>query len=542
MGIGAHGDLFDIRFYQQNTPVNYIESNHPLQDLLTNLLILDGKLAEHLANHPGGTGGGGGGGTVTTTGTLSSYVSVFSNIAGGGTPPSSGTVGTDIDALVFANGADENQKFEITVPQDYASGNLTFYAQFTMSASGGGAVDFEVAGEIAQIDGTVVSFGPSVSGLSVAANTDPQELAMFVLASSQFSPGDRIRVNIERQGSTDANADDLNLIGIDMRYTGYLTGNRAHTQEIPFTSPTDEPSATAGTFGTDFDTLDFPTGSDAEEKFQTIVPEEWDGTSDPYLKITYAMSSASAGAIVRIATEGEVANTSTGLQTIPTQQTDIAVPNDTEAERTVSIPFSANLFVEGSVFVVKVARRTTAVPSNHPGSFKVLAFEMIFNTPGTGGTGGTGTGFTEEYLTSWSYGNVSGSPIADVDYPDFSGDFEVLHYMEGTAASDRVDLAFQGRVPDGFTEIDELTIKLKGSGASPEYVLKVYAEGSGATPVYDPTSGTPIAASGTLGTVVIPAGSLSGQPTGNRNFFVVVEAYVDAAEIMYASRPYVKYA
>jgi hypothetical protein len=538
MGLGAHGDLFDVRLYQQITPVNYVESNEPLRDMIANILILDGKLAEHLANHPISINGGGGG-TVNTTGILSRFTDTFDNIAGGGTPPTPGTIGTDIDVLIFADGNDENQKFEITVPQDYAEGDLTFYVQFSMSGTGGGDVDFDISGEVAQINGTIVSFGPTTVGLVVTTTTNPQELAMFVLASTSFSAGDRIRIDFERQGSTDANADDFNLLGIDMRFTGFLLGNRASTQEIKITSPTDEPSATPGIIGTDIDTLDFDAATDREEKFQAIVPEEWDGETDPVLKITYAMSTAVGGSIARIATEGEVANISTGVQTLTTQQTDIAVPADTEAERSVSIPFPAGLFSNGSVFLIKVARRNTGVPSNHTGSFKILALEMIFNTPGVGGT--TGGGFTEEYLSSGVFGNVSGAPTFAVDYPVFASDFEVLHSMLGTAPADRVDIAFQGRVPDGFSEIDELTVKIKGSGASPEYVLRVYAEGSGATPVYDPTSGTPIAAPGTLGTVTIPASSLSAQPISGRVFHVVVEAYIDTGETVFSSLPYVKY-
>jgi hypothetical protein len=418
--------------------------------------------------------------------------------------------------------------------------------QFAMGASGGGDVDFDISGEVAQINGTVTSFGPTPVGLSVALNTDPQDLILFLLQSTSFSAGDRIRIDFERQGTTDANSDSLNMLGIDMRYTGLLAGNRAHTREIAFTSDTDEPAPVFGTFGTDIDTLDFPTGSDAEQKLQAITPEEWDDTSDPYLKLTYAMSTAVGGSIVRLGIEGEVANVSTGIQTLVTQQVDLAVPGDTEAERSVSIPFPAGLFEKGSVYVIKFARRTTAVPSNHTGSFKVMGVEMIFNKPGTAGGGGGGGsgGFTEEYLTSWTFGNPVGAPgpTADVDYPAFASDFEILYSMLGNAAASRVDVAFQGRIPDGFSTIDELTVGIKGSGATPEYLLKVYVEGSGATPVYDPTSGTPIAAPGTLGTTVIAAGALSAQPTGARKFFVVVEAHVDTAETVFASRPFVKYA
>jgi len=541
MASGAHGDLFPVRYYKQLTPVNWLEANEPLHDLETNVLILDGKLAEHLANHPGGTGGSGGGtSTLITTGTLNLFVDIFDDISGGGTPPSSGTVGTDFDALIFQDGVDENQKFEFTVPQDYDSGDLNGYIQFVMSGTGGGNVAVEISGEYAPIAGTVSSFGPVTTNISPTADTNPQEALLFTLQSTNFSAGDRIRVQIERQGTTDANSDDLKMIGVDIRYTGLYSGGKVYTQDILITNDTDEASPVAGTFGTDLATIDFPQASDAEQKFQAIVPDEWDGINDPYLKLTYAMSTSQSNKVVRIATEGEVASLLGGILTIPVQQIDLAVPNDTQAERSIAFPFQASLFSSGSVFVIKFARRNSGVANNHTGDFKLLAVEILFDKPAMiteiGGSGG----FTEEYLASWSYGNIVGTPepTADVDYPDFSGDFEVLHSMTGNAGSSSIDLAFQGRIPDGYTEIDELVVKVKGAGTSPQYNLKVYAEGSGASAVY--TSGL-TAAPGTITTVSIPATSLSAQPTGTGKFFVVVEASIDLSETVYASRPFVKY-
>jgi len=152
-------------------------------------------------------------------------------------------------------------------------------------------------------------------------------------------------------------------------------------------------------------------------------------------------------------------------------------------------------------------------------------------------------GVNAAYLSHYTFGNDSpvGAITADVDYPAFGGDFEILYSMASTAASGRVDLAFQGKIPAGFTTISNVSFGIKGTGASPEYLALVYVEGSGASPVYDPTSGTPIAAPGPLGTVSIGSGSLSAQPNGDLRFFVVVEAYVDASEAVLISNPYVTF-
>ena len=254
------------------------------------------------------------------------------------------------------------------------------------------------------------------------------------------------------------------------------------------------------------------------------------------------MSTAVGASIVRIGTEGEVADVAAGVITVLTPQvTDVAVPATTDVDRTASIPFPAASFSDGSVFVVKVARRNTGVPSNHTGNWQVLSYEMIFNTPGTG-AGGSGVGGpSENYLTQFVFGNDAGSITTAVDYPSFAGDFETLYSMASASAAARVDISFQGKVPDGFTTIEEITLNLFGTGASAEYVLKVFVDGQGASPVYDPTAGTPIAAPGAISTIAVSSGSLASQPIGQARFFVVVEAFIDSGETIFASRPYVKF-
>jgi len=542
MSNGAHGDLFPVRYYKIDTPVNYVEANEPLQDLEANVLILDGKLAKIMADGiaTGGGGGGGGGGAAASTGPRTLIVDKL--FTAGLTDPTPGTLGTDLSTLDFASGVDESQKFEFTVPSDYDSGDITIAVQYALDGTSAGTADFDVDGEIAQVGGTINAFGPTAVPLTVITTANaPDELAFFTIAEGGFADGDRIRVTFERQGTTDSNTDTFHLLGFTLSYTGTIATGGTYTYIIDITEDTDEPAPAGGTIGTDLATLDHPFASDAEQKITVTVPTEWDGSSDPVLKITYAMSTAVGASIVRIGTEGEVADVGSGtINTLTPQLTDIAVPATTVVDRTASIPFPAADFSEGSVFVVKVARRNTAVPGNHTGDWRILGYEMIFNTPSVV-SGGGGGGAAEGYLEQFVYGNVTGTIAADVDYPAFGGDFETLYSMASSSAAGRVDIAFQGKVPDGFTEINEISLNLYGTGGGPDYVLKVFADGSGATPVYDPTAGTPIAAPGTIATLTVGSGSITTQPTGQARFFVVVEAHIDASEAIFASRPYIKY-
>jgi hypothetical protein len=538
MSNGAHGDLFPVRYLRVDTPVNYVETNEPLQDLAANILILDGKLARVMAEGIATTAGGGGGGTVATTGPRTLVADKL--FSAGLTDPLNGTLGTDLSTVDFQSGVDESQKFEFTVPSDYTTGDLAIFTQYAVDGTSGGTVDFDVEGEIAQVAGAINAFGPTVVPLTVVTTAaTPDELAFFTIAAGGFAASDRIRVQFERQGTTDSNTDTFQLLGFTVVYTGSIAPSGSYTRTIDLTENTDEPSPAPGTLGTDIDTLDHPTGSDAEQKITVTVPLEWDGISDPYLRITYAMSTAVGGSIVRVGTEGEVADVGTGaIVAIPLQTTDIAVPSTTDVSISTSIPIPAALISEGSVFVFKVARRTTAVPGNHTGSWKVLSYEMVFNTPGVV-SGGSGN--SEGYLDQFVFGNDVGSILADALYPIFSGDFETLYSMASSSAAARVDIAFQGKVPDGFTTIEQIGLNLYGTGAGPEYVLKVFVDGQGASAVYDPTAGAPIAAPGTISAITVSSGSLASQPLGEARFFVVVEAHIDAGEAILTSRPYVIY-
>jgi len=545
MANGAHGDLFPVRYYKIDTPVNWVEANEPLQDLEANLLVLDSKLATIMAEgiQTGTGGGGGGGGTIAVTGDRTLILD--KTTTAGGTDPSAGTLGTNLNTVDFASGVDESQQIEFSIPSDYDSGDLALFVQYAMDGTSGGTVDFDVTEEIASVGNGTSTVGPTSVPLTVSTTTDePDQLAFWTIPSGTFAPGDRVRIEFERQGTTDSNTDVFQLLGFTAVYTGSIVGGGAYTHVVDLTEDTDEPAPTSGTIGTNINTLDHPAGSDAEQQFTVTVPQEWDGVTDPVLKITYAMSTAVGASIVRLETEAEIANVGTGTIISQTpQQTDIAVPATTDVARTVSIAFDEADFTDGSVFIVKVARRNTGVGSNHTGDFRILGYEMIFNTPGSGG-GGAGGGNTQEYMNHFTFGNDSpaGAITAQLDYPAFGGDFEILYSMASSQAGGRVDLAFQGRIPAGFTEIDEITFKIYGTGAGPDYLALVYVESQAATPVYDPSSGTPIAAPGSIAIQTIAGGSISTQPVGDEVFFVVFEAHIDAGETIFVSNPYVTYA
>jgi len=107
--------------------------------------------------------------------------------------------------------------------------------------------------------------------------------------------------------------------------------------------------------------------------------------------------------------------------------------------------------------------------------------------------------------------------------------------MTSLSAAGRIDVAFPGALAPTQTTISEISVPLMGTGATPQYHIQVYAEGTVGT-VYDSLLQT---APGTLTTFSILSPSLSAQPTGGKHYIVVVQAFIDAGEAILVGRPLV---
>ena len=246
---------------------------------------------------------------------------------------------------------------------------------------------------------------------------------------------------------------------------------------------------------------------------------------------------------VRLNTYGESADTVHGtIVTIPSMTFDFVPPADAMPHRLAnSRAVPAALIHKGDLLTLVVARRTS-VGGNHAGDFRLIGATVAFMTSPISGF--SAVTITEQYLGPPIYGNISDPSLltGDVDYPLFGTTFDALVNLSSSTASGRIDASFPGRLTSGQTTISQLRINLFGSGASPGYKIKVYAEGSGATPVYDSSTygggpGTPQLAPGSSTEFIITDSMLSAQPTGQKRYHVVVEAWIDLGETIYASLP-----
>ena len=146
----------------------------------------------------------------------------------------------------------------------------------------------------------------------------------------------------------------------------------------------------------------------------------------------------------------------------------------------------------------------------------------------------------QQHLGLGIFGIQSSSGITvDSQVPDLAGDFEIYDRCVSTVEGGRVDVYYQGQLQESQGRINEIKVPIKGSTNSVncQYRLKVFAEGSADTPVYDSTlTNAPV----TRSLLTIASGSISPHPTGEGRYHVLVEAYLNTGETLYVGRPFVK--
>jgi len=487
----------------------------------------------------------GGGGGSAATGDVAHRIGFTRNI---NTPPTAAptpaTVGTDVDALSHPDGSVTGQRFEFCVPDDYFQGPIEVIAVYKMS-TGVGAPNNEIMlrrnAEIADVSsGAINAIGVTDVITTVPDNSvDITRQVIYSLIAGTFGAGDNITFFMTRVGNdgADTHTGAWEVLAYEIRYESIID-TRVAVQRIEFLSNAfGESPPPAGSIGTDIDTLDYQTAVDQAQKFSFLVPDNWDGISDALIQVTYAMSSAAA-ATVRLETEGEIADVVGGtIVALPALVNDVGTTADTLNHRTVARSVPAGLLAPGNDLKVVLRRLGTAGADTHGGDFQLLCVSITFLIAPTSGF--TTSLITESYAEQPVFNRISLVGVnADLAYPAFGSSFDMYAKMDSTVAVGRVDVAFPGRLTPAQTQVGQIRVNLLGVGASPEHRIKVYAEGSGAVPVYDslqvPTALVPTE-------VIITAGMFTGpQPIGLKRYHVVVEAFIDAGEEVHVSMPFVR--
>ncbi len=485
-------------------------------------------------------------GGVGTTGDTSHRIALTRDITAI-TAPTPGSIGTEIDTLDHPDAVTTGQRFEFEVPDDYHQGTLELLVVYQMStavAAPNNQIRVTTAAEIVDVStGTIdaASYPETGQDLTVPDNTtDIVRQTLLAIAPGDFSGGDTIEFYVKRIGGdvNDLHTGDWQVISYELRYET-VVDQRIAVSRIEFIDAalSFNPAPPDGTLigSTEITTKDFTTGTDLAIKCGFVVPDNWDGTSDCIVLLTYAMTTAAAN-VVRLTGDFEIADVVGGSIVTPVQQIlDLSVSADTNPHRIAAFTISPADLAKGDDVTFILQRLGTAVQDTHGGDFQLVSILAVFTiAPSSGFNQVT---VDERYLATPVFGNISGALTNTIDYPLFGTTFDTYTGMVSGSPAGRVDVAFHGRLSQAQTLIGRIRVNIYGVGASPQYRLKVYAEGSGATPVYD--SGLLAASASPVQTDII-GGALSAQPVSQKRFVVVVEAYLDAGEELHVSYPFVR--
>lgn len=486
--------------------------------------------------------GGGGGGP---TGILSGGPQFTEEIAAV-SPPANGTIaGGDISTLDFEDAVVEGVRFAVVVPDDYFSGNLTFYVVQQMSAADpAGSIEITTQAKIVDVSGGVIdtlTYPETQASHTVPTTTDLERRAFLTITDGDFAAGDTIQVLYKRLGNdvSDLHPGDQRVVNFSFSYTGIINSRVVNQSLKFFENAPGETATTPNTIsGGDITTEDFPTAVDTALRFDFTVPDNWDTTSNAELRLTYAMSVSDAVGVVRLERRAKIARATAGsIDTIAASDFDITpgAGASTVPKTTTSIfTIPATSIDPGDVVSIIIARRGTDVVDTHTGSFQLVCAIVTFGTlPPLAAV--SAVTIREEYLNAGVFGNATGTVSGDTAFPTLGSDFEAFDSLSSTDPAGQLDVAYEGRLGTLTSAVKEIRFFVKGTGTSPQYTLNIYAEGTGVVHTDGPNA-APVGATEIVKTDL----DLSAQPTGSKRFFVVITADIDAGEEVLVSRPFVR--
>lgn len=485
------------------------------------------------------------GGAGGPTGTLSGSPEFTEDITAI-TPPANGTISAgDISTLNFETGVIQGTRFSISVPDDYFSGNLTFsVVQQMSSADPAGSIEITTQAKIVDVSGGVIdtlTYPETQSTFTVPTTTDIERRTFFTITAGDFGPGDTIQVLYKRLGNDvgDVHPGDQQVLGFQYSYTGIINGRVANRSVKFFENAPGETATTPNTISAgDITVEDFPAISDTGLRLDFTVPDNWDTTSNAEVRLNYVMSASDALGVVRLEPRAKIARATTGaIDTIAPTNFDFTpgAGAATVSKQTTSIiTIPATSLDPGDVVSLIIVRRGSDVVDTHTGDFQLICALVAFGTLPPLATVSAIT-IREEYLNAGVFGNITGTVSGDSSFPAFGSDFETFDEMISSDPGGQIDVAYEGRLGTLTSEIKEIRFFVKGSGASPQYTLTVYAEGTGVVHTDGPN-----VAPGASTEIVKTDLDLSAQPTGSGRFFVVITADIDASESVSVSRPFVR--
>lgn len=477
-----------------------------------------------------------------STGPISRHIPLSSAISSGTAGiavPDSGSIG-DVPVNIYPNNEERGEKLEFVIPDDYISGDVELLASYAMSTAEAGIVQLEADVTIADVTNGIIvtTTGATLVDFNPVDTTDFDRKVVFTIAEGTFSPGDVIIINLKRLGdqpTADSHEGDWQVAAFIYRYIGQVA-TRVITQVGEFFFATDEPSPSNGSLG-EIPTTDYPPGTSTEQKVSFVVPDNWDLETDAQFRITYAMDSVDIDPVA-LETSGSIANVLDGtLDVLSPVAFDLIPPTDTGPHRSVVIRSISGLdLAVGNVITLKIARRGST--GGHGGILKVINAVMTMGQASsivTTAPPAAATDRTYNHLIAGVFDLIAGSVTGDTEFPTVLGDFQTWDVLSSTSPGGEIHVAYEGQLTPVQDTISTIAVPIKGTG---DYALKVYVEGAvTANPVYD--SGIQVAP-GSRTVLALTELDLTEQPTGEKRYYVVVEAFIDNGENVRVGRPFVR--
>lgn len=486
-----------------------------------------------------------GGGATGPTGVISEEPDFTEDILAVAAPANGTISGGDISTLNFEPAVVEGTRFAIAVPDDYFSGDLTFSVVQQMSvADPAGSIEITTQAKIVDVSGGVidtVTYPETQSTFTVPTTTDVERRTFFTITAGDFAAGDTVQVLYKRLGNDvgDLHPGDQQVLGFQFSYTGIINGRVANRSVKFFENAPGETATTPSTISSgDITVEEFPTGIDTGLRLDFTVPDNWDTTSNAEIRLSYAMSTSVPTGVVRLERRAKIARSVSGtIDTIAPTDFDFTpgAGASTVPKTTTSVITIASTAIDpGDVVSLVLVRRGTDVIDTHTGDLQLICAIVSFGTLPPLAAVST-VSIREEYLNAGVFGNLSGTVNGDTGFPLLGSDFETFDELSSTDVAGQIDVAYEGRLGTLTTLIKEIRFFIKGTGASPQYTINIYAEGTGVVHTDGPNA-APAGATEIVKTDL----DLSAQPTGSKRFFVVITADIDTSESVLVSRPFVR--
>jgi len=487
------------------------------------------------------SGGGGGG----PTGIVSNQPQFTEEISGVTAPNDGTTGGGDISTLEFPTNVETGIRFALQIPEDYFDGDLTISAVQQMTgADPAGSIEITTQAKIVDVSAGVIdsiSYPETQATHTVPTTTDVESRNILTISEGDFAKGDTIQVLVKRVGNDvgDTNTEDWGVLAFKFAYNAIINGRVATVSSKFFENAPGETATTPDTIsGGDITVEEFPTAVDTALKFEFIVPENWDESSEADIRINYTMSSSDAAGVVRLEPRAKIARINGGtVDTIAPSNFDFtpgAGDSTVPKQSTAILSIPATAFSRGDAVTIVLARRGNDAADTHTGDLQLICSMVTFGTVSSLGV--NAVTIREDYLNQGVFGNAVGAGVnGDTDYPDLLGDFETYDRLEATSGAGSLDIAYEGRLGSLATQIKRISFFIKGTPAS-SYTLEIHAEGSGIVHSIGPI---PVPATSTE--IIRTDLDLSAQPSGAGRFFVVIEVtFSGGGENVLVGRPFVR--